>query len=81
MSRRLDDAIGAADPGDRMITLIVLALMVIVLAGLLFVGGSIATRNHFIAQCEKGTKFYALGDPDVPYRCTRVIDYPPQRNP
>lgn len=78
---RIGDAI-SGDPGDRIIAAIALALMVAVFLIITFALGALYQSKHFIASCEAGEKFYALGDPDVPYRCTRVTDYPPtQGNP
>ena len=78
---RIGDAL-AQDPGDRIITLIVLCLMIIVLFGAVFLLGMKYQASRFHDVCDAGQKFYALGDVDVPYRCTRVIDYPTsQGNP
>lgn len=29
------------------------------------------------ALCDAGTPFHRLGAVDTPYRCTRIVDYPP----
>lgn len=56
--------------------LAVLATIILVAFGATV--GSRITTNKVHALCESGETFYRLsGDGDTPYRCTRVIDYPP----
>lgn len=57
-------------------TIAICATLVVIMVAVLT--GMKIQMAKVLDLCEKGGTFYALDESgDTPYRCTRVIDYPP----